>query len=125
MPTTIGAHSENRPNLSKRLHPSWIVLESLENPQHDRCVDIVTRPDGSFGIEEFRPDPEDGGAWTPVAYFSTLRLASKNDALVEAARRVAWLPPQEGTLGYPSRFNRVGYRSWQEAVLDVSRGVLY
>jgi hypothetical protein len=33
-------------------------------------VDIFLRPDGTFGFEEFRRDPEDRGAWTPVAYFS-------------------------------------------------------
>lgn len=82
------------PALSKRLDPSWVVVESVENPEHDRCVDIFARPDGSFGFEEFRRDAEDAGAWTPVAYFSFLRHASKAEALAGAARRVAWLAPQ-------------------------------
>jgi hypothetical protein len=30
---------------------------------------VFARPDGSFGFEEFRRDPEDVGAWTPVSYF--------------------------------------------------------
>ena len=77
--------------MSTRLDPSWVVIESIENPQHDRCVDVFTCPDGSFGFEEFRRDAEDGGAWTPVSYFSELRHASKGEALAEAARRVAWL----------------------------------
>jgi hypothetical protein len=76
--------------MSSRLDPSWVVLESIENSQHDRCVDVFTRPDQSFGFEEFRRDAEDTGAWTPVSYFSGLRHASKGDALAEAARRVAW-----------------------------------
>jgi len=66
-------------------------MDSIENPQHDRCVDVFTRPDGSFGFEEFRCDAEDAGAWTPVSYFSVLRFASKGEALADAARRVAWL----------------------------------
>jgi hypothetical protein len=66
-------------------------MESIENPHHDRCVDVFTRPDGSFGFEEFRRDAEDAGAWTPVSYFSDLRCASKGEALVEAARQVPWL----------------------------------
>ena len=45
--------------MSKRLDPSWVVVASIENPQHDRCVDVFTRPDGSFGFEEFRRDAED------------------------------------------------------------------
>jgi hypothetical protein len=46
-------------------------MESIENPQHDRCVDVFTRLDGSFGFEEFRRDAEDAGAWTPVSYLSS------------------------------------------------------
>jgi len=80
--------------MSTRLDPSWIVLESVENPQHDRCVDVFARPDGSFGFEEFRRDVEDAGAWTPVSYFSGLRHPSKRDALAEAARLVSWLAPR-------------------------------
>jgi hypothetical protein len=78
-------------DMSKLLDPSWIVVESVENPQHNRCLDVFTRPDGSFGFEEFRRDVEDAGAWTPVSYFSGLRHASKGDALAEAARRVSRL----------------------------------
>lgn len=77
--------------MSKRLDQSWIVTESIENHQHDRCVDVFTRPDGSFGFEEFRRDAEDAGAWTPVSYFSGVRYASKGEALAEASRRIAWL----------------------------------
>ena len=80
--------------MSMRLDPSWVVMESFENSQHDRCVDVFTRPDGSFGFEEFRRDAEDAGAWTPVSYFSVLCYASKAEALVEAARQVAWLAPR-------------------------------
>lgn len=80
--------------MSKRLDPSWIVVESIENPQHDRCVDLFTRLDGSFGFEEFRRDVEDAGAWTPVSSFAGLRHASKYDALAEAARWVPWLALQ-------------------------------
>ena len=31
---------------------------------------FFSRPDGSFGWEEVRRDPEDRGAWTPVQYYS-------------------------------------------------------
>ena len=77
--------------MAKRLDVSWIVVESIENAQHDRCVDVFVRPDGSFGFEEFRRDPEDAGAWTPVTYFSGLRYALEEEALAHAAQRVAWL----------------------------------
>ena len=52
--------------MSARLDPSWLVLASWESADRFRCVDIFRRPDGSFGFDEFRRDPEDMGAWTPV-----------------------------------------------------------
>jgi len=82
-----------RAQVSKRLDPSWLVFDSVENPQHDRCVDFFSRPDGSFGFEEFRRDPEDAGAWTPVSYFSGLRYASRQAVVGEAHRRIAWFRP--------------------------------
>ena len=77
--------------MSARIDKSWVVLSSMENAEHDRCVDLFRRPDGSFGFEEFRRDVEDAGAWTPVAYYSRAAYASKDDALAAAAKAVAWL----------------------------------
>jgi len=77
--------------MAKRIDPSWIVLSSLENPQHDRCVDLFRRPDDSYGFEEFRRDPEDTGAWTPVSYFSGARFETASAALQAARSAVAWL----------------------------------
>jgi hypothetical protein len=57
----------------------------------DRCVDIFLRPDGTFGFEEFRRDPEDRGAWTPVASFSGQEYDSERQALAAARARVPWL----------------------------------
>ena len=44
----------------KRIDRSWLVFVSVENPEHDRRVDFFSRPDGSYGFEEFRRDVEDG-----------------------------------------------------------------
>jgi hypothetical protein len=74
-----------------RIDPSWLVFESIENTEHDRCVDLFSRPDGSFGFEEFRRDVEDRGAWTPMHFFSGVIYASKDEALAAAVRAVAWL----------------------------------
>jgi hypothetical protein len=77
--------------MSSRLDPSWKVLASPSTPTVDRCVDIFSRPDGSYGFEEFRRDPEDMGAWTPMAFFSG-RAFSSESAAIEAARiAVPWL----------------------------------
>jgi hypothetical protein len=57
----------------------------------DRCVDIFVRPNGTFGFEEFRRDPEDMGTWTPVAYYSAQEFVSHQDAVAVARERVPWL----------------------------------
>jgi hypothetical protein len=77
--------------VSGRLDPSWQVLASPSTFAVDRCVDIFARPDGTFGFEEFRRDPEDMGAWTPVAYFSTSNFLTEDDAVAAARDAVPWL----------------------------------
>lgn len=77
--------------MSRRRDKSWIVLASMENGEADRCVDLFVRPDGSFGFEEFRRDPEDAGAWTPVAFFAGGRYESRDTALAAAKSAVKWL----------------------------------
>jgi hypothetical protein len=77
--------------MSSRLDKSWTVLASHEIPEGNRCVDVFTRPDGTFGFEEFRRDPEDMGAWTPVAYFSGHKYQTANEALTAATEAVPWL----------------------------------
>jgi hypothetical protein len=77
--------------MSSRFDPSWKVLASPSTRTVDRCVDIFSRPDGSYGFEEFRRDPEDMGAWTPMDFFSG-RAFSSESAAIEAARiAVPWL----------------------------------
>jgi hypothetical protein len=78
--------------MSARLHPTWTVVSSPSTPSVDRCVDIFRRPEGTFGFEEFRRDPEDVGHWTPVGYFSTREFATEDEAVAAASAAVAWLP---------------------------------
>ena len=77
--------------MSQRIDKSWIVFISIENLEHDRCVDFFSRPDGSYGFEEFRRDVEDNGQWTPVEYYSGIAYVSPTDALDAAERCVPWL----------------------------------
>jgi hypothetical protein len=74
--------------MSSRLDPSWTVLASPSTTAVDRCVDVFAHPDGTFGFEEFRRDPEDMGAWTPVAYFSDREYATRKDQREGLRRRV-------------------------------------
>jgi hypothetical protein len=77
--------------MSYRLDRSWTVLASHQTSVGDRCVDIFSRPTGTFGFEEFRKDPEDMGAWTPVSYHSGREYANEMDAVDAARRTVPWL----------------------------------
>jgi hypothetical protein len=79
--------------VSSRLEKSWLVLTSYQTGEGDRCVDIFSRPDGTFGFEEFRRDPEDMGAWTPVSFFSGHDYAAQCDAVAAATLAVSWLGP--------------------------------
>ena len=77
--------------MSQRLDKSWVVLDSFENFEGSRCVDLFRRPDGTFGFEEFRRDPEDAGLWTPVGYFSGKDFSSRELAIAAAQKAVTWL----------------------------------
>ena len=77
--------------MSTRIDKSWLVLESLENDEHDRCVDLFRRPDGSFGFELFRRDVEDAGLWTAVAYHFGAAYPSMDTAVAAAVGAVSWL----------------------------------
>lgn len=77
--------------MSRRIDKSWTVLASVETVDGHRCVDLFRRPDGTFGYEEFRRDPEDQGMWTPVRFASALSYASLEDARAAATKAVAWM----------------------------------
>jgi hypothetical protein len=74
--------------MSARLDRSWTVLVSHQTSEADRCVDIFWRPEGSFGFEELRRDPEDMGARTPIAYFSGREFSTEAEATVAAKQAV-------------------------------------
>jgi hypothetical protein len=82
--------------ISSRLDKSWLVLASHQTFEVDRCVDIFKRPEGTFGFEEFRRDPEDMGAWTPLHYFSGRTYATEVEAVTAACEAVKWLTPLLG-----------------------------
>ena len=77
--------------MSSRLDKSWTVLASHQTPEADRCVDVFSRPDGTFGFEEFRRDPEDMGAWTPINYYSRHEYPTADAARRAAQQAVRWL----------------------------------
>ena len=69
--------------MSSGLDKSWSVLTSYETVEGNRCVDIFSRPNGTFGFEEFHKDPED--MEPPISYFSGHDYPTE----IAAIRRVA------------------------------------
>jgi hypothetical protein len=82
--------------MSLRIDKTWVVVDSIESFEADRCVDIFRRPDGTFGFEEFRRDVEDSGRWTPTAYYSKKAFPSEREARAAAGSAVRWLAEKLG-----------------------------
>jgi len=87
------AQPEARPAArpTPRPTPRPVVLNSYNAPDDTRCVDLFRRPDGSFGFEECRRDPEDGRGWARLNHFGHQRFDSAATALEAARASVPWL----------------------------------
>ncbi|RBI86154.1 hypothetical protein DRV85_05195 [Rhodosalinus halophilus] len=72
------------------------VLRSVNLPGERVCVDLFRRPDGTYGFEEYRREPEDGRGWFVIGHHGHRVFDSEAAALAAARREVAWL---DGTLG--------------------------
>lgn len=66
------------------------MLDSIASPDNLLCVDLFEDPEGGFGFELLRSDPEDGGRWTAVGGFGSTRFAALVDAESAAAASVPW-----------------------------------
>lgn len=67
------------------------VLESIQNSAGDLCVDIFVRDDGTFGYEEYRRDPEEGGKWFPLRRHAGRVFTDRDQAVAHAKGTVRWL----------------------------------
>ena len=70
---------------------SSVVLNSIENLNGDRCLDVFERDDGTFGFEEFRKEPESKTGWVLVGYYSDGMYKTQGLVFFEAGKRVSWL----------------------------------
>jgi len=67
------------------------VVRSINLEGALQCVDIFRRPDGSFGFELYRRDPEDGRGWYPTGFFADASFASEARAIEAACNGIPWL----------------------------------
>jgi hypothetical protein len=74
-----------------------LVVRSINMDGDTQCIDIFRRPDGTFGFEEYRRDPEDGRGWYPVGSYSSRSFATLMDALASAKASVRWLASVGGS----------------------------
>ena len=63
---------------------------SVEAPGGSVCVDVFQRPDGSWGIEEYRRDAEDGRGWYVTGFLGEERYPDRESALLSARALVPW-----------------------------------
>jgi hypothetical protein len=68
-----------------------VVLHSFNLDGETQCVDIFRRPDGTYGFEEYRRDPEDGRGWFAIGAYSMRSFESATDALANAKANIRWL----------------------------------
>lgn len=67
------------------------VVRSINMQGDHVCVDVFMRPDGTFGFDEYRRDPEDPRGWFSIGSFGGLQFATAEQALERARQDVAWL----------------------------------
>jgi|OM-RGC.v1.033375830 hypothetical protein len=67
------------------------VVRSVNAPGGAVCVDVFACPDGRFGYELYRRDPEDPRGWGAPAGFGARRFPTAEAALADARDVVPWL----------------------------------
>lgn len=67
------------------------VVRSINLYGETICVDVFARPDGTFGFDEFRRDPEDGRGWYSIGHHGTATFESFDATLEAAKAAVSWL----------------------------------
>jgi hypothetical protein len=67
------------------------VVATMHSNDGDRCVKVVKRSDGTFGLDEYRRDPEDAGGWTFVRSAAQANYPTGEKAAAAARAGFGWL----------------------------------
>ena len=67
------------------------VLQSINLPGDTICVDIFIRPNGTYGFDEFRRDPEDGRGWFSIGHHGSAEFGSVKETAAAAIESISWL----------------------------------
>ena len=72
----------------------YLVSQSIEHPEKNRCVDIVQQQDGKYRFQEWRRDIEDTGGWILLFDSQSVLFESEAAAIKAATLRCNWLTGQ-------------------------------
>lgn len=67
------------------------VIRSINLFGETICADIFLRPDGTYGFDEFRRDPEDGRGWYSIGHYGAASFKTFDHSFAKAKAMVAWL----------------------------------
>ncbi len=67
------------------------VIRSINLDGEYICVDVFMRPDGTYGYDQFRRDPEDGRGWYSIGHNGDAVFSSYEAVLAAAQKAVHWL----------------------------------
>jgi len=67
------------------------VVSSINEEGGFLCVDVFKRPNGTFGFEEYRSDPESGEGWFPIGSYCDNVFTGYDEAITAAHKAVPWL----------------------------------
>jgi hypothetical protein len=68
-----------------------VVIRSYNLDGETQCVDFFRRPNGTYGFEEYRREPEDGRGWFPISDYSSRSFELDPDAVMDAQASIHWL----------------------------------
>ncbi len=69
----------------------YVVRQSIEHPERNRCADIVQQHDGKYRFQEWRRDIEDTGGWILLFDSQPVVFDSEGEALIAAKLSFSWL----------------------------------
>ena len=72
----------------------YLVSQSIEHPEKNRCVDIVQQQDGKYRFQEWRRDIEDTNGWILLFDSQPVVFESEAAAINAATLRCNWLTGQ-------------------------------
>ena len=81
----------------------YVVIDCIEHPERNRCIDIIRQHDGKYRFQEWRRDSEDTAGWILVFDSTPTSFDSERAAIGSARKMIAWLQGAQKThVFYPA-----------------------